>query len=231
MAKISSCLEACRAAALASHSAAGLLTTVRKVASHAAAEYMEAMRLLRTSEARARCAVARLSGIRAKGPAADASATRDTQAAQPSSTVSRSRQRKQKKNPAAMTTSQGGPAAGDDGGEQPALLAPGLHGSGNDLAIDMDLQDSTAPEPDGSTRKAFAEVLHQYAVAMESGVEIASIFSGLRALISCHHRTMHVSQFGSAARLPDGLKVLNFQQIGLAGLKLLIFPSKLGLLA
>ena len=60
---ISSCVEVCRAAALASHSAAGLVTSVRKVAGQDAAKLAEVARLLRSSEALARTAIATLSGM------------------------------------------------------------------------------------------------------------------------------------------------------------------------
>jgi hypothetical protein len=62
---ISSCVEARRAAALSSHSAAGLVTSVRKVAGQDAAKFAEVARLLRSSEALARSAVAALSGMAA----------------------------------------------------------------------------------------------------------------------------------------------------------------------
>ena len=62
---ITSCVEACRAAALSSHSAAGLATSVRKVAGQDAAKLGEVARLLRSAEALARSAVAALLGMAA----------------------------------------------------------------------------------------------------------------------------------------------------------------------
>ena len=62
---IPSCIEVCRAAALASHSAAGLVTSVWKVAGKDAATLSEVPRLLRTSEALARAATATLTGMMA----------------------------------------------------------------------------------------------------------------------------------------------------------------------
>ena len=147
MAKTSSCLEACRAAALASHSAAGLLTTVRKVACPDAAAFLEAMRLLRTSEALARSAVACLSGIKTHGPVADASSTRDDQAPLTHSTGSKSRRRRRKNKSAAMDTTTGDSAAGADGSKpEPARLALALGTSGSE----------TGPEKDPGTRGSTA---------------------------------------------------------------------------
>ena len=57
------CIEACRAAALASHSAAGLVTSLRKGGGVDAAKFGEVARLLRSSEALARAAVAALMGM------------------------------------------------------------------------------------------------------------------------------------------------------------------------
>ena len=62
---ISPCVEVCRAAALASHSAAGLVTSARKVAGKDAAKLAEVARLLRSSEALARSAIATLTGMAA----------------------------------------------------------------------------------------------------------------------------------------------------------------------
>ena len=59
----SSCMEVCRAAALASHSAAGLVTSAGKVAGQETAKLAEGARLLRSSEAVARSAIASLSGM------------------------------------------------------------------------------------------------------------------------------------------------------------------------
>ena len=58
---ISSCTEACRAAALASHSAAGLVTSVKKVAATDATKLAEVARMLRSAESLARAATASLS--------------------------------------------------------------------------------------------------------------------------------------------------------------------------
>ena len=57
------CIEACRAAALASHSAAGLVTSMRKAAGADAVQYGEVARLLRSAEALARAAVAALTSM------------------------------------------------------------------------------------------------------------------------------------------------------------------------
>jgi len=57
------CIEACRAAALASHSAAGLVTSMRKAAGADAVQFGEVARLLRSAEALARAAVAALTNM------------------------------------------------------------------------------------------------------------------------------------------------------------------------
>ena len=62
---ISSCIEVSRAAALASHSAAGLVTSAKKVAGTDAAKLAEVARLLRTAESMARAATASLTGMAA----------------------------------------------------------------------------------------------------------------------------------------------------------------------
>ena len=57
------CVEACRAASLASHSAAGLVTSVRKLAAADSVKYGEVARLLRCSESLARSATAILTSM------------------------------------------------------------------------------------------------------------------------------------------------------------------------
>jgi len=98
---ISSCLEACRAAALSSHSAAGLVTSVRKVAGKDAAKLGEVARLLRSAEALARQATAALTGMTALARAASLAPTsgvaaNESPAAAASSKAARRRRHKKK---------------------------------------------------------------------------------------------------------------------------------------
>ena len=58
--RISACVESCRAASLAAHSAAGLCTSLRKDAGPSALTMSEAARMLRSAEALARAACAAL---------------------------------------------------------------------------------------------------------------------------------------------------------------------------
>ena len=58
MTQLKPCMEASRAMVLAAHSAAGLVTSMRKSSGTNAAQYDEVSRLLRSAEALARSAVA-----------------------------------------------------------------------------------------------------------------------------------------------------------------------------
>ena len=94
---ITSCVEACRAAALSSHSAAGLITSVRKGAGHDAAKLGEVARLLRSAEALARSAVAALTGMAALARADALDGTKGAAVASTSAGVSKPKRRRKPK--------------------------------------------------------------------------------------------------------------------------------------
>ena len=93
----SPCLEACRAAALASHSAAGLVTSLRKVAGSSSAKLGEVARLLRSSEALARAAVAALNSMATEARAAPLASKGGEQAGHTAGSGKPKRRRRKKK--------------------------------------------------------------------------------------------------------------------------------------
>ena len=91
------CIEACRAAALASHSAAGLVTSVRKMAGQDAVQFGEVARLLRSSEALARAAVAALMGMASQAGANSPVRKDGAEAAGHPAGAAKAKQRRRKK--------------------------------------------------------------------------------------------------------------------------------------
>lgn len=90
------CIEACRATALASHSLAGLVTSLRKGVGDAAARFGKVARLLRSCEALARTAVAALMGMATQARAASPERTDGVVAvSQPSSKAKAKRRGKE----------------------------------------------------------------------------------------------------------------------------------------
>ena len=119
------CIEACRAAALASHSAAGLVTSLRKGAGVDAAKFGEVARLLRSSEALARAAVAALTGMANQARAASPERTDGaTVASQPASKAKAKRRGKKQNKCMASTGDRSMEASASDG--VPSIPGPAV---------------------------------------------------------------------------------------------------------